>query len=183
MAKELQEKKRAELPVGWCLSGSRPQDYEAGIDSSTAHSGTRSAYLKHAVENPKEFSTLMQEFSPEEYLGKRLRMSAWLKTTNVADWASLWLSVYGKEGRINVSFDNMCNRKIIGTNDWTKCQIVLEIPTEATKLGFGAILGGKGELWVDDYEFDVVDDDVPVTDCPCSERNRGTPRNLDFESA
>ncbi|MBS2008698.1 MAG: hypothetical protein JST01_16740 [Cyanobacteria bacterium SZAS TMP-1] len=57
--------------------------------------GTRSAYIKHAVEQPEEFGTLMQEMSPKNYLGKRLRMSAWLKTEQVQFWASLWMSVYG----------------------------------------------------------------------------------------
>ena len=58
-----------------------------------------------------------------------------------------------------------------------------DVPNESTKIGFGAILAGVGKLWLDDVAFDVVGNDVPVTDCPCSERRRPTcaPRNLNFE--
>ncbi|MDP3510528.1 MAG: hypothetical protein Q8T09_21340 [Candidatus Melainabacteria bacterium] len=99
-------------------------------------------------------------------------MTAWLKTEDVKSWASPWLSVYGAGGRINVSFDNMCDRTITGTNDWNKYDIVLDVPQDATKLGFGAILAGVGQLWVDDFSFEEVGSDSDVTDCPCSERRK-----------
>lgn len=178
---------KSKAPFGWHMSGGKPDDYEGGIDGSVSHSGTRCAYMKHAVERPQDFATLMQQMSANNFLGKRVRMTGWLKTRDVHFWASLWMSVYGAEGRENVSFDNMCERKITGTHDWTKCEIVLDVPTDGSKIGFGAILASTGQLWFDDISFDVVTEDVDVTDCICSDRRRKmpelslTPRNLNFE--
>ena len=82
-----------------------------------------------------------------------------------------------------LAFDNMCNRKLEGTNDWTKLEIVLDIPEDSTNIGFGVIFSGDGKMWADDFEFEVVRKTVPTTSCPCSPGNRDYPaKNLDFES-
>lgn len=179
------------IPSGWCLSGSHPADYIAGIDKTQAHSGSQCASLVNRVAAPDVagFATLMQEVSAKNYAGKRIKMSAWLKTEEIQSWASLWLSVYGPAGRTNVSFDNMCDRTITGTTSWTKHDIVLDVPFDGTKLGFGAILAGVGQLWVDDFTFEEVGSDIAITDCPCSERRKKSaeehaplvPTNLSFE--
>jgi hypothetical protein len=170
-------------PIEWLISGAKPDHYETGIAKTVAHSGTRCAYMRHAVDRPEAFGTLMQEFSPHNYLGKRLRMASWIKTEGGEGWVGAWMSVYGKAGRINISFDNMCQRPITGTTEWTKYEIVLDVPNESTKIGFGVILSGKGKLWFDDITLDVVSEDTAVTDCQCSERHKPlAPRNLNFES-
>lgn len=123
------------IPQGWWLSGIHPAEYTAGIDKTQAHSGSKSASLVNRVDAPsaKGFATLMKEASASNYEG---RMSAWLKNEDVESWASLWLSVYAAGGRVNVSFDNMCERTIIGTNAWAKFDIVLAVPSMATNLNF-----------------------------------------------
>jgi len=181
------------IPQGWWLSGSHIAEYTAGIDKTQAHSGSQCAALVNQVDapSPEGFATLMQEASASNYAGKRARMSAWLKTEDVESWASLWLSVYGSDGHLNVSFDNMCDRTISGTNAWEKFDIVLDVPLDATKLGFGAILAGVGQLWVDDFTFEEVGSEVAVTDCPCSERRKTSveekvplmPTNLNFDES
>ena len=35
-----------ELPAGWIKAGSRPNDYEMGVDTSTRHGGRASAFVK-----------------------------------------------------------------------------------------------------------------------------------------
>jgi hypothetical protein len=101
------------------------------------------------------------------------------------------LSVYGTGSRLNISFDNMCDRKIVGTNDWKKYEIVLDVPADGTKLGYGVILSGVGQVWVDDFTFEIVDQEVDVTDYPCSEKRKQLeedrlplmPVNLSFDAS
>jgi len=72
---------------------------------------------------------------------------------------------------------------LAGTHDWTKQEIVLDVPDQSTNIGFGVIFNGLGTMWVDDVSFAIVDLSVPVTSCPCSPNRRDYPaRNLDFES-
>ena len=180
---DTEDLKRNELPSGWFLSGGRPDQYKVKLDRTTSHSGTQSACMENVDDNPEDFGTLMQECSPDSFLNKRVRLTCWIKTSDVQDWVGAWFSVYGQAGRINISFDNMCNRKISGTTDWTKYELVLEVPHDASKLAFGVILNGSGKLWFDDLSFDVVTREIELTDCPCSQRSRSNqPRNLKFES-
>jgi len=174
---------RPKIPRGWYMAGSEPTHYEAGIDSNIAHSGSRCAFVQPAVDEPQGFGTLMQCFATQKHLGKRLRMSLWIKTDSVRDWAAAWVRVDGEGRGKMLAFDNMCNRRISGTIDWKKYEIVLDIPIGSTNICFGVMLSGSGMLWVDDVQFDEVDQDTPVTDCPCmvDKEKRSEPRNLNFE--
>jgi hypothetical protein len=55
-------------------------------------------------------------------------------------------------------------RPIHGTTDWQQFQMVQDIPQDATKIVVGATLFCTGELWMDDFQVQVVGNDVPVTD-------------------
>jgi hypothetical protein len=44
------------------------------------------------------FGTLMQDFRAKQYVGKRVRFSAFVKSENVEGWAGLWMRVDKGEG-------------------------------------------------------------------------------------
>jgi hypothetical protein len=163
---------------GWVKAGSSPKDYEAGVDSRTAFTGASSGYIRSASASPEVFGTYMQMMDATEYRGKRVRMTAQVKTENVAEWAGMWLRV--DQMQKPVAFDNMANRPIKGTNDWMPVSIVLDVDANATGLAFGVLLAGRGAAWVDDVNFEVVGRDVAVTDI--TKMPAAAPRNLDFEN-
>lgn len=167
----------ADLPRGWQLQGSRPQDYTAALDRAVFHGGAASASLASTAASPEGFGTLMQTSAPDRYLGKRVRMSAQVRASEVGNWAGLWLRVDG-DGRNMLALDNMDDRPIKGSSDWQRYEIVLDVPIGATALAYGILLSGKGQVWVDDLDFEIVDNSVPLT------RGRSNPNpatNLDFE--
>jgi hypothetical protein len=152
--------------TGWLLAGDQPQDYRAGTDTGMLHSGRASGYLRTDSAFPSGFGTLMQMVQVGSYPGARVRMSAWAKADGVADWAGLWMRVDGPDTRKtgkSLSFDNMQNQPIKGTSDWTRYEIVLDVPQATIALAFGILLEGKGEVWLDDVQFTVVGPDTPTT--------------------
>ena len=60
----------------------------------------------------------------------------------------------------------MQNRPIKGTSDWTRYEIVLDVPQNAAAIAFGIRLRGKGQVWLDDVQFAIVGPDVPTTNMP-----------------
>ena len=62
----------AAAPKGWFVAGSRPTEYESGIDALAAHKGHPSAYLKATKPVVNGFGTLMQDFRADHYLGTLL---------------------------------------------------------------------------------------------------------------
>lgn len=171
------------LLKGWVLSGSHPGEYEMGIDYETVHQGKTSAYIK-AKEDVTHggFTTLMQMFKADKYRGKRLRLTAFIKSKSVKDWAGLWMRVDGKDTE-PLAMDNMQNRPIKNTTNWEPYSVVLDIKEEALGIAFGILLSGEGCIWADSFRLDEVDEKVPSTDLAENfyETLSEEPANLQFE--
>jgi hypothetical protein len=133
----------AELPRGWILAGSRPQDYVVTLDRKIVHSGSVSASLATRELGARGFGTLMQESQPGAYAGERVRLTAQIRSSDVQGWAGLWLRVDGQR-EANLAFDNMDDRPIKGSTDWHPYSIVLDVPAEASALAYGVLLSGTG---------------------------------------
>lgn len=48
-------------------------------------------------------------------------------------------------------------------------------------IAFGVLLNGPGQIWVDELGFEMVGDDVPVTNQRSTEGLSSEPVNLNFE--
>ncbi|MEZ4864735.1 MAG: tetratricopeptide repeat protein [Caldilineaceae bacterium] len=167
-----------QLPIGWLRAGSNPQDYIMGVDRSTTYQGKISACLRSRTKDAKRFGTLMQSFQADKYIGQRLQMSAYVKSKEIEDWAGLWMRVDGVNSKRSLHFDNMQERPITGTTEWQNYQIILDIPEGATAIAFGALMGGSGQIWVNNFRFEQVSHDIPST-----EQVRVGPTNPDFEES
>lgn len=166
------------VPQGWIAEGSNPQDYEFILDTEVFHSGSASGHLKSKKEKPHGFGTLMQEFLAENYRGKRMKFSAFVKTEDVKDWSGLWMKVEGP-GHDSLGFDNMKNRAITGTQDWKKYDVILHVPQESKLIAFGILLSGSGKVWIDDITFEeTVTDEVTDMEKPFPKN----PTNLNFQN-
>jgi hypothetical protein len=170
-----------QFPLGWFASGSAPKDYEARIDREEHYSGAASGFIASRSDRPSGFGTLMQVFKADNYRGKRVRMTGYLKVEGVETWAGLWMRVDGPGGAI-LAFDNMQDRPVKGTIGWEQYEVVLDIPPNGVNVSFGVLLAGRGRAWADDFAFEIVGDDVPVTDLKKKIKDMpAEPVNLGFE--
>jgi erythromycin esterase len=135
-------------PAGWHATGANPDNYDMGVDPTVAHRGKGAGFIKSKTGTVAGWGTWMQSFDAKAYLGKRIKFSAYVKTENVPDHAALWMRVDGS--RKMLSFDNMNDRPIRGTSDWTQYSIVLNVPEESIDIALGVILEGTGTVWIDD---------------------------------
>ncbi len=142
----------------WGLAGDL-NDYRFGQDKSVYKKGGNSAFLKSTNTNKTDGSiTLTQTCLVDDYLGKRVKMTAYIKSENVSGKAGVLLKVYTKDWDHDMSSgDVRVNRPVTGTMDWTKCEIVMDITEENCMFDFGVWLKGTGKIWVDNVSFEVVD--------------------------
>ncbi len=68
----------------------------------------------------------------------------------------------------------MGNRPIKGTTDWKKYKVVLDVPSNSNLINIGILLSGKGEVWVSNLKFEIVDKTVPTTDVIENQSKVGT---------
>jgi C-terminal processing protease CtpA/Prc len=140
----------------------RSTGYEGGHDPSLHHRDGRTIVLRAKTDAaPSAFGTLIETIPLEQYRGKRVRVSGVLRSEN-AKAGMFWLRVDGPGGTAQ-AFDNMYDRALSGTRDWTPFTIVLDVPADAQQLIGGLLLQPPGALWADDLRIDVVDQRVPTT--------------------
>jgi hypothetical protein len=145
-------------PQRWLAMGEQNFELcEAGIDAKLLASGQRNlsidcnvpirAYLRHTID-------------AQPWWGKRVRLSAWLKTEAVVPrtegggepGAALYLASSGaSDARIH-------NATVTGTTDWTYQEIVLDIPygTGSPYIPMGISLVGSGQVWARDLKFEEI---------------------------
>lgn len=169
-------------PTGWNKHESHDGSYEVSLDSGVRYAGTSSGRINSRFHS-RGFGTLMQAIKADLYLGKRLRLTGYVKTVGVNDSVGLWMRVDGPANEV-LAFDNMEGRRIHGTFDWVRMQVVLDVPDQAIAIAFGLLLIGQGNAWVDDVTLATVSRRVKITGFT-STRDDDLPSKLvnpDFES-
>lgn len=181
MLKNKEESYMDKQVKGWFLSGSDPFNYEMGIDRAVVHQGKASGYLKSkTVLDSANFATMMQQFKADKFIGKRIRLSCFLKTKDVEYFSSMWMRVDNAFDDV-LQFDNMSNRPIKGDTNWNRYSIVLDVPSGSSTISFGIILSGRGHVWVDQFTFEEVGKDVETTNLEIQSELLDEPLNLSFE--
>ena len=140
------------FPKSWTTFGSA----EAKIypDFKIKKEGKNAIVIQSEVEG--DFKALALTL-PNNYNGKEIILSGYIKTENVTDgFAGLWMRIDP-----DVSFDNMQNIGLKGTNDWKNYEIKLKMnPSKTDAIILGALLGGKGKIWVDDLKITIDGKDI-----------------------
>jgi hypothetical protein len=127
-----------------------------GVDRTVARSGQASGTIKSRVPQPTGPGILMQVFRADEYRGKRIRTTAYIRAEDVAGKAHLWVRVDGT-GREMLRIADTQDTPFQRTTGWEQVGVILDVPEDSVTISFGVLLDGPGQIWVDDFDFDVVD--------------------------
>ncbi len=172
-----------DMPTGWEFYSTTPELYQAGRATSESFKGQASAHLRSvAPVRGRAHALLLQKIDARNYRGQRLRMSGYVKAVEVKGWAGLWMRADSRTGEI-LAFDNMMDRPITGsTNQWQAYSIEIDIPDKATEIHFGGLLYGAGEIYLDQFEFQVAGKSQGASEVLKRLRSLPEePQNLDFE--
>jgi hypothetical protein len=153
----------AQAPDGWhkFVSGHQREAYDIGTDTTKPHGGKGAGYIKSVANiEPGKFGTAMQNIRADEYRGKNVRLSAFVRTTEAEHGAWLWLRIDDTE---ICWLDNMNDRLVKGTTDWQRFELVLPVSRTAAGIAFGVGLTGAGQAWIDDVKIEAVDAGIPKT--------------------
>lgn len=135
-------------PTGWINSGY--SDYVIGIDSTTTYHGNFSVSIEYSGSNPGYKTWGLR--IPDIYNGKQITLSGYIKTENVTDgYAGLWMRIDPQIG-----LNNMHQKGITGSTDWTRYEITLDMkPSKTKQTVVGGILVGKGKMWLDNLSITI----------------------------
>ena len=138
------------IPDEWKIWGSTK--YLVKTDSTIKHSGNYSVSIE-STDSVQENTFGGIGFQiPAKYAGSQIELRAYIKMQNVSNgYIGLVLQILGNTGVLG--FDNMQNKNIHGTSDWTMYSVQLQLPEKAKSFTIGAFLVGKGKINIDDFQI------------------------------
>lgn len=144
------------LPDNWFQWG---KNYLLSIDSTIRHTGKNSIIILPSENMATGSFGCVAYAIPAQYEGKEIEVKAYMKLQNVSEGTiGLMLRIDGSSGTLQ--FENSMTRKVTGTSDWKLDSVKVPYPNGAKTIFIGAMLTGKGQLWVDDFE--VLIDGVSI---------------------
>ena len=137
----------------WMLQQECADNYKFS-SSDESYSGQRSGHLVSLPESVGWCNT-GQSISAKTYLDKYIRLVGMVRTRDISDFAKLWIRIDAINGVLG--FADGWPNYIKDDSDWTKYELRLYVPSDATEIHFGGLLDGKGEMWMDDMRLEVFD--------------------------
>ena len=176
------------VPGGWFKKGGAPEKYDAGVDKGAGQNGINAGTIKSIskdISGDDGFASLGQNFNPGKYIGKKIKFSGYVKSLDVEGWASLWLRT---DQPTKYTLANMQGRFVKATSEWTRCEIILDVPKDTKNIALGGLLNGTGQMWFGNLKIEIAGSSEKTTGNlevgeyafkPLTNQNDG-PTNLDF---
>jgi hypothetical protein len=181
------------LPQGWAPMGGGgggphqlPGVCEHGVDSQSSEDGPQLLSIRCTNESVPSFGGVWQGVAAARYQGKRVRVSGWVKVTDVErvenarypaapGEAGLYLGV-GSPSK-GMRQDRMSARSINGTikgsTDWEYREFVVDIPKDSRQLQIGFWMEGKGQVWARNMQVEKVSKKMPLNFHPVGDSGFG----------
>jgi len=141
-------------PEGWfSFQHAGDLSYRFALDTDNPHSGTVSLRIEQV--GPEPFGAIAQIVDARPHGGKKARVTAWLRTRDVSEDGA-GLTVLVQRSGATIAQDFMYDAPVKGTTGWKRYTVAVPIEPGSTRLEVGAMLRGKGTLWLDDVELEIL---------------------------
>ena len=136
-------------PEGWFSHQHAGEtSYKFAIDTAEPHGGTRSLRIDNV--GPEPYGAIAQTVDAKPYRGRTAELSGWLRTRETAN-AALTVTVLGNGVALANNF--MTDAAVKGTTSWKRYTVSVPVAPNAEFIEIGAMMQGKGSLWLDDVEL------------------------------
>jgi hypothetical protein len=142
-----------DVPQGWKAIETQAKEYRVGRDQRVVHSGKSSLFLRSLATRPVGSVYVYQRFDAKAYRGKRVRLTAFLRSEGLDHEAALSLFAAYEFGRTTLA----------GTTPWKKYELVVDVPAASEAIRILLTQQGAGTVWADDFSFKQVDSTVPLS--------------------
>ncbi len=149
--------------AGWTVSGGGRDVYAVALDDDVSHGGGPPWSLFPIFHTYGKYGTWMRSVDAALYAGKRVRITATTKTDGASQRADVWARVQAPTSPGDGS--GLGGQQILlpATEDWTRHEIVMDVPPAGKWLQYGIGIAGPGNIWFDPMTLEVVDASVPLT--------------------
>ena len=141
-------------PEGWfTFQHAGPPSYRYVLDTDRPHGGARSLRIENI--GPEPYGAVAQAMDARPHVGKTAKLSGWLRTKDAND-AGAGLTLLVLQSGATIGYNFQYDAPVNGTTEWKRYTITVPIAKGADRLEVGAMMRGKGALWLDDVELEFV---------------------------
>lgn len=141
-------------PTFWLKSETKENYYKVGIAKDTLQNDKIIGTIKCSKNKSNKQCSYMTFFEPIDYLNSRIKFTGRIKCKNVSGYSCFWIRVDGSNINKPLAYADTKSQNIKGTTEWTDFEILIEVSDEATKIVFGGLLKGSGQMWFDNLKFE-----------------------------
>lgn len=106
-----------------------------------------------------QFGQLRQVRDARPYRGRYVRFTAWVATSRAQE-VRLWFAAGSNRLGVLIGEAAMGTHALRGTNRWTPVAISIgPVPRAATKLSYGFLLMGDGDVWLTQPQVEILNAD------------------------
>jgi len=130
-------------------------EYSVAIDSTVVHGGRASARITGRIAHAMGAAIVVQRVRADGYRGKRVRLSAYVKTDQVRGVGAV-VKIVAQRGVLGSDAWTALSDPLVGTRNWVQVHAELDVPSDAVILALIGSLNGSGTVWVDDVSLEPV---------------------------
>jgi C-terminal processing protease CtpA/Prc len=137
------------MPKGWTIH--TQSGYSVSLDSVNVKSGKYSIVIESTGAYVNAAQSIALVF-PNNYTGEKITLSGYMKTENVdGGFAGLAMQAGSK-----ISIDWMDKNGRLGTTDWEKYEVTLDLdPSQNREIIIGGLFGDQGKMWMDELQVTI----------------------------
>jgi len=156
------------MPARWDVFV-QPADGATGRLVDDAHAGKYAVQLQTATPYPQDPANNWSQNLVGDFGGKRLRISGYIKVSEVED-AAIWVQCWRKEPwRVLQVFSTSTRAPVYGTKDWDETFIEFDVPQNTDYLTVRCVIKGSGTATFDDLSL------VEIGEAPRKKSSAETP--------
>lgn len=169
------------LPNAWTKSGTWASSYSMKIKPNEGLNNSNALLLESIGKNIMGSGAIIQTISSSNYVGKRIKLSAYIKTENVNNFACLVLCSQQNVANFwnndaSVSDDKKTFLK--GNHTYKKIDCYLNVTDNFGNIVLGAMIKGEGKIWLDRFNLEIIEN-IKETGNELSK----APQNMEFEDS
>lgn len=142
---------KGSVPKGWIVA---TDDWQGNVVEGNSPQGNKHFKFTFLGQATSPYGVFMTALSGEEYQGKKVVLTAKIKSDTPGVKAYMWMRV-DRESGDQGAFDNMDDRPVT-VGDWKEARISFTVDSDAKRICFGLCGVGEGTVRMDDVKLQIV---------------------------
>ena len=134
---------------GWSIEGHARNAYAAEVDGDVVREGHPTIRFHPTQETGGAYATFMTTLDARPLRGRQAHAVVYVRTQGVTARGDAWLRVQGADSPSDGPGLATSITRLASNSEFTRYELVVDVPVDAASVQLGLGLGGPGMLWMD----------------------------------